>query len=129
MTYDPDVCAQMWLYRDYLAEAAALDRATFPPIDVLTSWLGGSVCVEPILNSRDTPDWTLGSFWAHPERVLDGRARRATSAFARMEPAVVNRVVSAVETDLRDGAWDRRNGELRDLADYDVGMRLIVAER
>lgn len=129
VTYDPDVCAQMWLYRDYLAEAAALDRATFPPIDVLTSWLGGSVCVEPILNSRDTPDWTLGSFWAHPERVLDGRARRATSAFARMEPALVNRVVSAVETDLRDGAWDRRNGELRDLADYDVGMRLIVAER
>ena len=29
VTYDPDVCAQMWLYRDYLAEAAALDRATF----------------------------------------------------------------------------------------------------
>jgi hypothetical protein len=46
-----------------------------------------------------------------------------------MEPAVMSRVVSAVETDLRDGAWDRRNGELRDLADYDVGVRLIVAER
>ena len=30
--------------------------------------------------------------------------------------------------DLRDGTWDRRNGELLDFADYDVGMRLIVAQ-
>lgn len=129
VTYDPDVCAEMWLYRDYLPEAAALDRATFPPIDDLTDWLGGSVRVEPVLNSRDTPDWTLGSFWAHPERVLDEAARSATSAFARMEPAVLNRVVAAVERDLRDGSWDLRNGELRSLAEYDVGMRLVVAER
>lgn len=129
VTYDPDVCAQMWLYRDYLPEAAALDRATFPRIDDLTTWLGGTVAVEPVLNARDTPDWTLGSFWAHPERVLDGAARRATSAFARMEPAVLHRVVAAVDSDLRDGTWDRRNGELRDLAEYDVGMRLIVARR
>jgi SAM-dependent methyltransferase len=129
VTYDPDVCAEMWLYRDYLPEAAALDRATFPPIDDLADWLGGSVRVEPLLNSRDTPDWTLGSFWAHPERVLDEAARSATSAFARMEPAVLNRVVAAVERDLRDGAWALRNSELRNLAEYDVGMRLVVAER
>jgi hypothetical protein len=45
-----------------------------------------------------------------------------------MEPAVLNRVVAAVERDLRDGAWDLRNGELRSLAEYDVGMRLVVAE-
>lgn len=128
VTYDPEICAQMWLYRDYLPEAAALDRATFPPIDELTKWLGGSVSVEPLLNSRDTPDWTVGSFWAHPERVLDEAARSATSAFARMEPAVLNRVVAAVDRDLRDGAWDRRNGGLRGRTEYDVGMRLLVAQ-
>ena len=81
------------------------------------------------MNARETPDWTLGSFWAHPERVLDDAARRATSAFARMEPAVLNRVVAAVERDLRDGAWDARNGELPNLDEYDVGIWLIVARR
>jgi hypothetical protein len=45
-----------------------------------------------------------------------------------MAPAVLERVVAAVDSDLRDGTWDRRNGELRDLAEYDVGMRLIVAQ-
>lgn len=127
VTYDADVCAAMWLYRDYLPEAAELDRATFPPIDELRTWLGGSVRVEKVLNSRDTPDWTLGSFWAHPERVLDGDARRATSAFARMEPAVVERAVAGVERDLSNGAWEERNGDLREVAEFDVGMRLIVA--
>lgn len=129
VTYDPEISVDMWLYRDYLPEAAALDRTTFPPIEKLASWLGGSVQVEQILSSRDTPDWTVGSFWAHPERVLDPSARRATSAFACMEPAVVDRVVAAVERDLQNGAWEARNGALRNLTEFDVGMRLIVARR
>lgn len=128
VTYDPEAVGEMWLYRDYLPEAAALDRATFPPIDQLADWLGGTVEVEPVLSPRDTPDWNLGSFWAHPERVLDEGARNSTSAFARMEPAVLNRVVTEVERDLADGTWDRRNGELRDLSEFDSGMRLVVAQ-
>lgn len=129
VTYDADVCAEMWLYRDYLPEAAALDRATFPPVDQLVGWLGGTVEVEPIMNSRDTPDWTLGSFWAHPERVLDAEARGATSAFARMDAHILDRVVADIAHDIDSGAWETRNGHLRALAAYDAGMRLIIAHR
>jgi len=127
VTYDSSVSAMMWLMRDYFPEAAVLDHATFPTLDQLAAWLGGHVEVEPIPSPRDTPDWSLGSFWAHPERVLEESARNATSAFARMEPAVVKRVVAAVERDLRNGSWDQRNGPLRSLAEFDVGMRLFVA--
>ena len=76
---------------------------------------------------RDTPDWQLGSFWAHPERVLDANARGATSGFARMPADVVNRVVSAVSRDLASGAWDERHGHLRQLDALDVGLRLVVS--
>jgi SAM-dependent methyltransferase len=127
VTVDADVCADMWLLRDYLPEVAALDRATFPATAHLAEWLGGRVEVETILTARDTPDWTLASFWAHPERVLDETARNATSGFSRMEPAVVERVATAVEQDLRSGTWDERYGHLRDLDELDVGMRLLVA--
>ena len=72
-------------------------------------------------------DWMLGSFWAHPERVLDARARSSTSGFARMPSEVVNRVVAAVERDLQDGTWDARHGHLRELDEYDAGLRLIVS--
>ena len=127
VTYDVDVCAEMWLYRDYLPEAAALDRATFPLIQQLVDWLGGHVEMEPIMNSRNTPDWTLGSFWAHPERVLDTEARQGTSAFARMDGVVHDRVVREIARDIDNGVWDSRNGHLRALAEYDVGTRLLIA--
>lgn len=129
VTCDPVVSGQMWLMRDHLPEVAALDRAIFPAIASLAAWLGGDVEVETIRTTRDTPDWTLGSFWAHPERVLDEAARSGTSGFARLPPAVVERAVADVARDLRDGAWDRRHGALRQLDELDVGMRLIVARR
>lgn len=127
VTYDAEVCAEMWLCRDYLPEAIELDRATFPPIERLVQWLDGSVVVEPVPNSRGTPDWTFGSFWAHPERVLDPEARQATSTFARMDSATIDRVVAAVSSDLADGTWDARNGHLWAHESHDVGMRLVIS--
>jgi SAM-dependent methyltransferase len=126
VTYDADVSARMWLMADYLPEIAELDRRIFPSVDELAGWLGGSTRVEPIEIPRDTPDWMLGSFWAHPERVLDPEARASTSGFARMQPGVVERAVDAVRRDLDSGAWDRRHGRLRTLDAFDAGLRLIT---
>ncbi len=127
LTYDAEVSGAMWLMSDYLPEVADLDRAIFPAPVQVASWLGGSVEIVPIPMLRDTPDWMLGSYWAHPERVLDASARAATSGFARMSPEVIARVVHAVGRDLRDGTWEARHGGLRQLTEHDVGLRLIVA--
>ena len=127
LTFDPEVSARMWLIADYLPEVAELDRRTCPPPATLAGWLGGAVDIRPVPISRDTLDWSLGSFWAHPERVLDPEARRSVSGFARLPPEVVDRVVAAVERDLRDGTWEARHGHLRELDDYDAGLRLVVA--
>jgi hypothetical protein len=35
--------------------------------------------------------------------------------------------MSKLARDLEDGTWDRRNGHLRALYEYDVGLRLVVA--
>ena len=87
---------------DYLPEVAELDARIFPPVEQLSpAWLGGGTRVEVVPIARDTPDWTLGSFWAHPERVLDPAARAATSGFARMPDRGRRRASSrAVERDL-----------------------------
>jgi SAM-dependent methyltransferase len=127
LTYDPAVSGRMWLMADYLPEVAELDREIFPPPAELAGWLGGE-CEERVLPiPRDTPDWTLGAFWAHPERVFDPQARAATSGFARMPAAVVERVTAALARDLESGEWDRRHGALRELDEYDVGLRLLVS--
>jgi SAM-dependent methyltransferase len=128
LTFDPEVSARMWLIADYLPEIAELDRRTCPTPETIAGWLGGEVDVQEVPIARDTSDWSLGSFWAHPERVLDAQARRSTSGFARMPPEVVERVVEAVERDLHDGTWDARHGQLRELDEYDAGLRLLVSE-
>lgn len=127
VTYDAAVSGEMWLMRQYLPEVADLDRRIFPAPERLAAWLGGDVSIQPVPIPRNTPDWTLGSFWAHPERVLEARAREATSGFARMNASVVSRVVEAVRRDLRSGVWDDRFGQLRRLDAFDAGMRLVVA--
>jgi hypothetical protein len=127
LTYDPRVSERMWLMSDYLPEVAALDRRIFPTPEQLADWLSGDTLIETVPTSRQTPDWTLGSFWAHPERVLDAHARAATSGFARMPQTVVDRVVAAVASDLADGTWDARHGHLRQLGEYDAGLRLVIS--
>jgi hypothetical protein len=117
----------MWLMRDYLPEVAELDLQTFPLPEQLAEWLGGDAQVEVVPIARDTPDWSLMSFWAHPERVLDQGARNATSGFARMTEAVVDRVVGGVSRDLASGEWDRRYGSLRGLRDFDAGLRIVIS--
>lgn len=127
LTYDPTVSGLMWLMADYLPEVARLDLQIFPPPQQLEEWLGGDVRIDTVPIPRDTPDWMLGSFWAHPERVLDASARAATSGFARMPSHVVDRVASEVSRDLASGLWDHRHGHLRTLDALDVGLRLIAA--
>ncbi|MEM1418776.1 MAG: class I SAM-dependent methyltransferase [Myxococcota bacterium] len=126
VSYDGDVSGEMWLMADYLVEVGEMDRRIFPKPERVAEWLGGDVRIEPLPIRRDSPDWNLGSFWAHPERVLDADARNATSGFARQAPEVVERVVSDVRRDLDDGTWDARYGHLRTLDALDVGLRLIV---
>ena len=126
VTYVYEVSNDMWLMKDYLPEVAEMDRRILPSTERIARWLGGSTEVETLEISRDTPDWTIGSFWAHPERVLDPRARAGTSGFARMTPEVVERVVSSVQRDLESGVWDERYGHLRRRQSFDAGLRLIT---
>ena len=129
VTIDAEVSGRMWLMADYLHEVRDLDHRIFPPPERVASWLSRDreVQLEVVPVARETPDHTLLSFWAHPERVLDRDARAATSGFARQPPEVVERVVAAVEADLASGRWDERHGHLRALDQYDAGLRLLVA--
>jgi SAM-dependent methyltransferase len=127
VTIDAVVSGNMWLMADYLHEVAELDNRIFPAPETICEWLECDCETTIVPIPRDTPDGTLMSFWAHPERVLDADARNATSGFARQTDAVVDRVVKAVAADLKSGAWDARHGHLRTLDEFDAGLRMIRA--
>jgi SAM-dependent methyltransferase len=127
LTFDATVSSAMWLVADYLPELGVLDARIFPAPETIAGWLGGATVIDVVPIARTTPDWTLGAFWAHPERVLDADARAATSGFARMPAEIVDRVDRELRADLASGRWDARHGHLRQLDAYDAGMRLIVS--
>ncbi len=127
LTIDPEVEADMWLFRDYLPDVLAQDRRDFPPIRQLSSTLGATRVIDvPV--PRDCTDGFLLAFWSRPEAVLDPRARAATSGFARRDRTRETTAVTRLAADLASGAWDRAHGHLRELPALDVGLRLVVAE-
>ena len=83
--------------------------------------------IAPVPIPRDFSDWMLGSFWAHPERVLDPDARAATSGFAPTWTRGCRRARRGarwVVTSQTGGCGIGRHGALRAIDEYDVGFEI-----
>jgi SAM-dependent methyltransferase len=128
LTFDPDAAASFWLVRDYLPEAAELDRGRFPTIAATVQALGGA-SVERVPIPHDCRDGFLGAFWRRPERYLEPAIRPGISTFGDLEPAVLERALTRLRGDLDSGRWRRRYGGLLSREELDLGYRLVVSQR
>jgi hypothetical protein len=54
--------------------------------------------------------------------------QRGSSGWHRLPPEEAEHGLAALRADLDSGAWDERNGHLRELPELDIGLRLLVAE-
>jgi SAM-dependent methyltransferase len=122
-TWDPASVDAGWLVRDYLAGFRALPGMA---LEEIASCLGGAR-VEPVAIPHDCADGFLHAFWRRPEAYLDARVRDGISVFSRLDPADVDEAIGRLARDLRTGAWRRRNADLLDLPELDLGYRLLVA--
>jgi SAM-dependent methyltransferase len=116
---------QLWLIRDYFP-AITLRRPEIKPARI-AALLGGNVRIEPFPVPRDCLDGFGAAFWARPEAYLDPRIRAGISAFGLLGEAEISPGLQQLQEDLRSGAWDARNGSLRQLPEFDCGLRLITA--
>ena len=124
MTWDPDAPG-FWLVDHYVPELIAHDRRVFPPISTFRS-VFSRVSSIPVPVPADCVDGFLGAYWRRPEAYLDPAVRDAMSSFRRV-PDIDDRM-RALAADLRSGAWERRNGHLRNRDEMDLGYRIVVAE-
>jgi SAM-dependent methyltransferase len=125
LTWDPDA-EGFWLVRDYFPEILAIDRRIFPSMELLSAVLG-PIDVQPLPIPDDCVDGFLGAYWQRPEAYLDEEVRAGISTFSQLTN--IDQQLERLEHDLTSGNWKRRNAELRDLTDLDVGYRLVMAER
>lgn len=127
-TADIEVWARMWLVRDYFPEIAELDRARFSKPEQVAEALGGGR-VQPMPTPADCEDGFGPAFWKRPQAYLDPGVRAGISSFAALDDETTSRGLEALAQDLESGRWVERNAELLELAEYDAGHRLVIAER
>jgi SAM-dependent methyltransferase len=128
LTWDPVVGTSHWLSRDYLPELAAWDATRFLPIEDVAALMGGAeTTVVPI--PHDCTDGFMGAFWRRPEAYLDPAVRAGISFFSHPDAPSSDAGLARLGDDLKNGEWQRRNAELLELDEFDVGYRLLSTGR
>jgi SAM-dependent methyltransferase len=123
--HEPQVGAQFWLARDYLP--TFLRRLEGKRLPELMAPLG-DVELRPVPIPHDCADGFLGAFWRRPEAYLDARVRAGISVFRLLPEDEVEAAVRALRADLESGAWARRNADILEREELDLGFRVVVAE-
>ncbi|MGI5452222.1 class I SAM-dependent methyltransferase [Streptomyces sp. CA-249302] len=129
LTWDQRIFRErFWLVRDYLPGAAAFDDTRAVPIERLAALLGGAR-VEPVPVPHDCTDGFGAAFWRRPHAYLDPRVRGGISLFAQTGEDALAPGLAALRDDLATGRWHDRHADLLALDRFDVGYRLLVADR
>jgi SAM-dependent methyltransferase len=125
LTWDPRFRDAFWLTRDYMPASRRLIPGM--AIEDIARCLGGARVV-PVPVPWDCRDGFYHAFWRRPQAYLDERVRAGISVFARLDDDEKASALARLEADLRTGTWEMRNAELMQLAELDLGYRLLVAE-
>lgn len=124
--FEPLHTRQFWAL-DYFPEAAAIQsERNAPGLSVVGRTLRVRD-VRTVLVPRDCVDGFGAAFWARPEAYLEPDVQAGMSWLALLPPDARRRGSDRLAADLASGEWDRRNGHLRTLDDFDGGYRIAIA--
>ena len=123
--HDPAVAERFWLTRDYLPTFVRRLRGK-----VLADMLHelGDLELRPVPIPHDCRDGFLAAHWRRPHAYLDPAVRAGISVFAMLPEDEVATAVQRLRADLESGAWERRNADILDRDELDLGFRIVVAE-
>ncbi len=125
VTFDPGPLRELWFVRDYFPLIVGLhsDRVTSGGLAARLP----AASVSPIPVPHDCTDLFFAALWRRPEMVFDEDVVRPMWVWNRLAPELRAEGRERLAADLADGAWEQRNGHLRELEELDVGLRLVVS--
>jgi hypothetical protein len=88
----------------------------------------GDIELRVVPIPHDCRDGFLGAYWRRPEAYFDPAVRAGISVFSLLPEAEVAAALDALRADLRSGEWRRRNADILERDELDLGFRLVVAE-
>lgn len=122
--WDNARAARSWLINDYLPEFARHAHRG-PNLAERARLLGARIETVPV--PWDCRDGFLHAHWRRPEAYLRENIRHGTSAWFRVGDEAETRAVNNLAADLASGVWYDRNSELLELAEIDIGARLLIS--
>ena len=125
LSCDPMALDRYWLHR-YAPEVTAVEARRYPPIESIREGLGGSVEVRTVAIPLACRDGFNEAYYGRPEMLLEEGARLACSGWSFVPPDAVARFVATLDADLASGAWDRDYGHLRQRAEFEGPLRLVI---
>lgn len=127
LTWDDTVFRQFWLLREYLPAVADTDARLAVPISTLMSLLG-TASIQTVPIPHDCIDGFGGAYWRRPHAYLEETVRAGISMFALTPKALLTKGLERLSADLANGAWARQHADLLDMAEVDLGYRLLVSD-
>jgi SAM-dependent methyltransferase len=126
VTFDPEPLREFWMVRDYFPAivGAHADRIGTRALAAKLP----AASARPLPVPRDCTDLFFAALWARPEMLLDPDVVRPMWVWQKLPEAARREGWDRLAADLESGAWDGRHGHLRERAELDVGLRLLVSE-
>ncbi|MCD6066199.1 MAG: methyltransferase protein [Bacteroidetes bacterium] len=126
MTFDPNELDNFW-NANYFPELIAVEKARYPTIEFIERSLGGTCEIVPIPIPLDCVDGFQEAFYGRPEAFLEKEVRLSQSAWGFLPEGVEEKLVKALEDDLKSGAWDKKYGHFRFEPSFTCALRLIIS--
>jgi SAM-dependent methyltransferase len=124
--HDPACGERFWLVRDYLPTFRR--RLEGRRLAEMMRPLGDELELRPVPIPHDCRDGFLAAHWRRPHAYLDPAVRAGISVFALLPQDEVAAAVERLRADLESGAWERRNAEILECEQLDLGFRVVVAD-
>ena len=120
----PERAQHVLVHRATTPRADRLDDDFFT-LDPTRAARPGRVEVVPV--PHDCHDGFFAAYWRRPEAYFDPDGPREHLGVPPGGPAGDREALGRLRADLDSGGWHRRNAELLDRDELDLGYRLIVA--
>lgn len=127
VTFDSEALEKLWITADYFPAMLGLQRPSGATSRNLMAMLPGATS-SPLPVPRDCEDHFFAALWARPELLFDEDVVRPMWVWQSISEEARRAGRDRLAADLESGAWEERYGDLRQLSELDVGLRLVVLE-
>jgi SAM-dependent methyltransferase len=126
VTFDLEPLRDLWILREYFPDMLRLESDRTSGHRLAVELPGGRS--QPLPVPRDCSDHFFAALWGRPELFLDDRVVGPMWVWSRLSEHARLEGRGRLSDDLKSGVWEKRHGDLRNLDELDVGLRLVVAE-